>query len=580
MSAFALIRPFFIKYKWMVIGGFLALVVCDLGQLIIPSILGQSIDLLTRPDTVRSDLMTPVGRILILALVVGLTRFAWRNLIIGFSRVVEKNLRDKLYEKIVRLSPKWHMNNASGDLMAMATNDMDNIRMAIAAGFISIIDTGVMGCAALGFMIAISPTMTLWALLPMPAITLVTHFLGRRLYKLVLEVQDSFGRLTETVREKLSGFRVIRAMGLGSLVLSETEKMGREYMKVNIRQATLAGTFFPFLHFMSNVAVTLVIYFGGRETIMGRVSPGDFVAFITYLSMLIWPLIALGMIVGFIQQGLASLKRLERVFSAEEGDQRPPVLPAPQAKPDIVVENLVFRYPGRDQPALDGLNLILPHDQVTALVGPMGSGKSTLAALLPALYQAPVGAIKVGGLPVENWPLPELRAVFGYVPQDGYLFSGTIFENISFGKPEASLEEVLAAADVAGLTSDLEIFPNGLDTVVGERGLSLSGGQRQRLALARALVINPPYLIMDDTLSAVDAAVEADIIAKLLPLRLGRGALIISHRLTSLMGVDRVVTLENGRVSDQGRPAELLSRDGYFKRISELNSLSETGVRL
>ena len=571
MSAFALIRPFFVRHKWMVIGGFLALVICDLGQLIIPSILGRGIDLLTLPDTVASDLLTPVGHILILALVVGGTRFAWRNLIIGFSRVVEKNLRDKLYEKIVRLSPRWHMENASGDLMAMATNDMDNIRMAIAAGFISIIDTVVMGCAALGFMIAISPTLTLWALLPMPAITLVTHFLGRRIYHLVLEVQNSFGRLTETVREKLSGFRVIRAMGLGALVLSETDKVGREYMKINVRQATLAGTFFPFLHFMSNVAVTLVIYFGGRETIMGRVSPGDFVAFITYLSMLIWPLIALGMIVGFIQQGLASLKRLERVFAAEEGEHRPPVQPAPLAQPDIEINNLTFKYPTRDLPALQGLSLILPHDRVTALVGPMGSGKSTLAALLPALYQAPLGAIKVGGLPVENWPLSDLRAVFGYVPQDGFLFSGTIFENISFGRPEATVEEVRAAADVAGLTSDLDGFPDGLETVVGEKGMSLSGGQRQRLALARALVIDPPYLIMDDTLSAVDAAVEAEIMAKLLPIRRGRGALIISHRLTSLMGVDRVVVLENGRVTDQGSPEELMSRESYFKRVRELN---------
>lgn len=595
MSGFVLIRPLFYKYKWMVLAGFLALVFCDLAQLQIPSILGKGIDLLTVEGAKTSDLITPVGHILLLAVVVAITRFAWRNLIIGFSRIVERSLRDRLYEKIVRLSPRWHMENASGDLMAMATNDMDNIRMAISAGLISIVDTVFMGCAALGFMIAISPTMTLWALLPMPAITLVTHFLGRRIYRLVLEVQNIFGQLTESVREKLSGFRVIRAMGLGSLALTETEKIGRKYLQINIRQAILAGAFFPFLHFMSNLAVTLVIYFGGRETIMGRVSAGDFVAFINYLAMLTWPLIAMGMIIGFLQQGLASLARLNRVFSADSGsaagepsidEQTLAGMEAAEGEVDkamrrpgwgIEFKHLTFQYPTRDYPALNDVSLKLERDLITALVGPMGSGKSTLAALIPGLYQAPPESLTVGGLAVEKWPLDRLRSLFGYVPQDGFLFSGTVFENIAFGKPEASVSEVMAAIDAAGLGPDLKTFPNGLETVVGERGLSLSGGQRQRLALARALLIDPPYLILDDTLSAVDAAVEADILAKILPLRRGRGALIISHRLTSLMAVDRVVALEGGRVSDQGTPEELMSRNGYFRRVSELNTLSEGG---
>ena len=572
MSGIGLIRPFFKKYLWMVIAGFLALILCDLAQLAIPTILGRGIDMLGKESTLPGDLLSPVIHILSLTVMVAAMRYGWRNLIIGFSRKVERGLRERLFEKVIRLSPRWHLENASGDLMAMATNDVESVRMALSAGMISMVDTVVMGCVALGFMIAISPTMTLWALLPMPVITLMAHFMGGRIYRLVLEVQNVFGQLTEVVREKLSGFRVIRAMGLSRLALSETEQAGRVYLKVNIHMAVLSGTFFPFLHLMSNLAVALVLYFGGRETIMGHVSTGDFVAFINYLAMLTWPLMALGMIIGFIQQGLASLTRLNRVISADDDARNNNLLTAPDDRTvDIQMRDLTFQYPTRQSPALKNVTVDLAHDQITALIGPMGSGKSTLAALLPALYEAPEGTLLVAGRPVEDWPSGPLRSLFGYVPQDGFLFSGTIFENLAFGKPEASEAEVLAAADTAGLTEDLLALPEGLETMVGERGITLSGGQKQRLALARALVLDPPYLILDDTLSAVDAGVEAAIMEKLLPLRRGRGGLIISHRLTSLMGVDKVIVLENGQITDQGTPEELMSRESYFKRVRELN---------
>jgi len=569
MSGLRLVAPYFRRHFAGVALGFVALMGCDLAQLFIPGLLGRGIDLMRAPGAVPGDLWPIVRFILGLAAVVAGLRFVWRNLILGFARRVERGLRDRLYAKLVRLSPRWHLENSSGDLMAMATNDMDNIRMALATGLISIVDTLLLGCAALFFMVSISPGLTFWAVLPLPAITLVTHFLGRRLYRLVLSTQNSFGLLTETVREKLAGLKVIRAMGLGSLALRETERAGRDYMKLNISQALLAGTFFPFLHFMSNLAVALVLYFGGRETILGRVSTGDFVAFISYLALLTWPLIALGMIIGFLQQGLASLDRLNRVFTAE-GEEPPKPAPPLETRTDIVIERLTFQYPTRHSPALAEVSLRLAHDRITALVGPMGGGKSTLAALLPALFTAPPGTILVAGRPVEDWPRAALRARFGYVPQDGFLFNGTIHENVAFGRPEASAAEVLAAAETAGLGEDLKFFPDGIQTLVGERGLTLSGGQKQRLALARALLPDPPYLIMDDPLSAVDAEVEAQIMSRLLKLRRGRGGLIISHRLSSLMDADWVVVLERGRVADQGTPAELMSRDGYFKRVREL----------
>jgi len=569
MSGLKLITPYFRRHFASVALGFTALMGCDLAQLFIPHLLGRGIDLMSAPEAAPGDLWPIVQLIGGLALAVAGLRYVWRNLIIGFARSVELGLRDRLYAELVRLSPRWHMENSSGDLMAMATNDMDNIRMALATGLISIVDTLFLGCAALFFMFSISPGLTLWAILPLPAITLVTHLLGRRLYRLVLSTQNSFGLLTETVREKLAGLKVIRAMGLEALALRETERSGRDYMKLNISQALLAGTFFPFLHFMSNLALALVLYFGGRETILGRVSTGDFVAFISYLALLTWPLIALGMIIGFLQQGLASLDRLNRVFTAENEETRT-LVPPIETRTDIVIEHLTFQYPTRRTPALVDVSLSLAHDRITALVGPMGGGKSTLAALLPALLAAPPETIRVAGRSLEDWPLSALRARFGYVPQDGFLFNGTIYENVAFGRPEASAAEVTAAAETAGLGEDLKFFPNGLDTLVGERGLTLSGGQKQRLALARALLPEPPYLIMDDPLSAVDAEVESQIMSRLLTLRRGRGGLIISHRLASLMAADWVIVLERGRVADQGTPAELMSRDGYFKRVREL----------
>ena len=572
VSGLRLISPFFKKYLATILAGFLALVVCDLAQLSIPGILGQCIDILSESAAVLDDLRNPVMRIVILAIIVAIMRYGWRNLIIGFSRRVERDLRHNLYEKLIYLPPHWHLKNTQGDLMAMATNDLESIRMAISTGLVSLVDTIILGGVAIMFMASISPTMTLWALLPLPVITIMTHLLGRRIYNLVLKVQDTFGQLTETVQEKLSGLRVIRAMGLIDLALTEVHKAGQLYLKKNIQQATLAGTFFPFIYFLSNISIALALYFGGQETITGQITIGDFVAFINYLAMLTWPLIALGMIIGLVQQGLASLTRLNRVFTAL-GDGRPEGLTPPvHQEPTITLHSLSFKYPTRTIPALNNLTLELNLNQITAIIGPMGGGKSTLASLLPALYQAPEGALKVGGEWVEKWPLKDLRALFGYIPQDAFLFNGTIYENLSFGRPTATEDMVWEAAKTAGLQDDLAFFPDGLNTVIGEHGLTLSGGQKQRLALARALVTDPPYLILDDTLSAVDAAVESQIMNNLLTLRQGRGMMIISHRLSSLTGVDRVVVIDQGQIIQEGTPGELLRQEGYFKRIIDLNS--------
>ncbi|MDR2301691.1 MAG: ABC transporter ATP-binding protein/permease, partial [Deltaproteobacteria bacterium] len=423
--------------------------------------------------------------------------------------------------------------------------------------------------------LSIDPFLCLLAFIPMPLITVLTAKFGSAIYKRVLEAQDIFGQMTEVVREQLSGFKVIRAMALERLSQAEVSSISRVYLNKNIHLALILGGFFPMMTLLTNMALALALYIGGRSTIMGNISPGDFVAFITYLALLSWPMLALGITLGIVQSGMASLDRLARVLKAREVDIHPPSFDFPDPGPafDIKFENVTFAYPTRPEPVLRDINLTFPAGQISAVAGPTGSGKSTLAALLPALYEPGGGQILINGIPSTQWPLGRLRALFGYVPQEGHVFTGTMRQNLAFGAPDATDEDIIKAAEAAAIPMDPEVFPLGLETLVGERGLTLSGGQRQRLALARALLINPPFLILDDTLSAVDAAVEEEILARLAPLRRGRGTLIVSHRLTSLSKASNVAVLEEGRLEAFGDFASLTQGDGYLARIAELAKL-------
>ena len=551
--------------------GLLALIGCDLAQLAIPGILGSAVDLLGQDAQSTRELFWPVLSIIGLAFFVAFMRYLWRRLIVGFSRLVEMDLRGQLYSHMVFLSPSWHQENLSGDMMALATNDIESVRMAISFGVISLVDALVMGFVALAFLMAISPSLTLWAILPMPFITIVTHYYGHRIYKLLLTIQNIFGELTEVVREQLAGLKIIRAMGLSPLALAESDKKGQEYLRHNVKLAIYMGNYFPFLHLMYNFSVALIIYFGGLESVAGKISTGDFVAFISLLALLSWPMMAMGMVFGILQQGLASLSRLRKVFEAKEVEAGGKILIAPlKITPKIEARNLSFCYPSRTEDALKDLTLSLAPDKISALVGPIGSGKSTLVQLILGLYQAPLNSLYIGGQAIEAWPLNGLRRLFGYVPQDSFMFSGTILENLCFGNPSATMAEAERALELSHFAADVKNFTHGLETLVGEKGVTLSGGQKQRLALARALILNPAYLVMDDTLSAVDLAVEHEILQNLAVERKGRGLLLITHRVTSLAIADEIFVLENGQLTGQGNMSELLAHNAYFRRIYEL----------
>ncbi|MDR2368274.1 MAG: ABC transporter ATP-binding protein/permease [Deltaproteobacteria bacterium] len=558
--------------------GFVALVLCDFGQMIIPRLVGRAFDLLAGLGA--DDLepfLTPLILILLLAVIVALLRYLWRHLIYGFSRNLERDLRRRLEEKFLSLSMAWHQENSSGNVMTLATNDIESVRMAVGFGLVSLVDALVLGLSALGFMLSIDPFLCLLAFLPMPLISVITARFGRAIYRRVLEAQDIFAELTEVAREQIAGFKVIRAMALERLSQAEVSAVSQVYLEKNVRLALILGGFFPLMTLLTNMALALALYIGGRSTIAGNITPGDFVAFITYLALLSWPMLAMGMTLGLIQSGLASLDRLAKVLKAEEPPSHPAAadFPDPGETFDIAFENVSFAYPTRPAQVLSDLTLTFPAGKISAVAGPTGSGKSTLAALLPALYEPTAGRILINGIPSTEWPVGRLRALFGYVPQEGHVFTGTMRQNLAFGAPGATDAEITRAAEAAAIPMDPEVFPLGLDTMVGERGLTLSGGQRQRLALARALLLDPPFLILDDTLSAVDAAVEEEILARLAPIRKGRGTLIVSHRLTSLSKADSVAVLEGGRLAAHGSFEALTKGEGYLSRIAQLALLGK-----
>ncbi|MDR2405590.1 MAG: ABC transporter ATP-binding protein/permease [Deltaproteobacteria bacterium] len=575
MDNLKLIKFYFREHLASLVMGVATLTLCNLLQMTFPRLVGWAIDILGSGSEDRARILSPVLWIIGLAVSVAILRYIWRRNIYGFARLMERDLRASLYSRFVELSLNWHQENSSGELMALSTNDVEAVRMAVGYGFVSLVDAVVLGLTAIVFMLTISPQLCLLAFVPLPFITIMAVYFNRKIFKRVLVTQNIFGDLTEVVREHIAGFKIIRAMGLEELARSEVREKSREFVRANISLAIITGLFFPLLYLFTNISLSLTIYFGGKSVILGTVTAGGFVAFITYLTLITWPLMALGITMGRLSQGLASLRRLSKVIGVEERSVHPLTqdFECPQDF-DIEFKELSFSYPESEKLVLKDLSLKLPKGVITALTGPTGSGKTTIASLIMGLREPKSGLILIGGRDSKDYSLAGLRSLFAYVPQDGYIFSGTLYQNIAFGKPNAPEEEVMAAAESAWLHMDRDIFPEGLYTLVGEKGLTLSGGQRQRVALARALLMDPPYLILDDTLSAVDAHVEDRILTRLKELRKDKGTLIISHRLMSLTRADRILVVEDGRLTQEGTSTELESQEGYFKRIHTLATLN------
>ncbi len=558
--------------------GILLLVATNACALLIPWVTKDVIDALGDPARSGATRETVVAAALVvaaLALVQAIVRTVSRLVLLGAGQRVEAAIRSDLFDAFLRLEPAFYQARRTGDLMSRATNDLQSVAMLVGFGLLSLVNTAIVYVGTLAAMLRLDPWLTLAALAPIPLLVGVARRFTARSHAEALAVQEQLARLSDKAQENLSGMSVVRAYTLAPREIEEFDRLNREHLARVLRQARTQGLFAPLLAVTSGIGALVVLWIGGRAVLEGRMSLGALVAFSGYVAYLAWPTMALGWMLAIVRRGLAAFERVTEVFATRPGIVDGPGVAEPAGAPrgEVELRHLTFRY-APDRPlALDDVSLRIPAGSSVAIVGPTGAGKTTLALLLPRLWNPPPGTVFIDGQEIHTIPLRQLRASIGLVPQEAFLFSRTLRENIAFGEPDAGVE---AAALVAGLLPDVARLPRGWDTIVGERGLMLSGGQRQRATLARALLRDPRILVLDDAFAAVDAETEAAILARLLERIQGRTTLVITHRLRVAAVLDRILVLDGGRLVEDGNHAELLARGGLYARLWRRQLLEST----
>ncbi len=576
MKSYRLVRPYLVEKKAVILAGFFSLFVVDILQLFIPRIIKWVVDDLAACCITGPRLIHYALYVVAVAVLIGVFRFVWRRCLIGTSRRVEEGLRNQLFAHIQTLSAAYFDKTKTGELMAHATNDVQHVRMAVGMGMVALTDAVVLGLAAIGFMAYINVTLTALALLPMPIIVVSARVVTRKMHRLYKDVQASFADLTETVRERFAGIRVVKAYGREEAEAERLSEISEDYVGKNLRLVRITGAFFPGMMLFSNLSVAVVLYIGGGQAIDLTITPGDFVAFISYLGLLTWPMMAMGWVINLIQRGRASLDRINRILETKPliVDAEHPA-PVRILKGEMVFDGVGFRYGSGLPWVLSKISFSVSSGQTLGVVGPTGSGKTTLCHLIPRLLDCTEGRLVMDGTEIRNIPLEVMRVHVAVVPQDAFLFSGTIRDNLCFGKDNASDQEMVDASRAANLYETIMEFENRFDTVVGEKGVTLSGGQRQRLALARALLVSAPILVLDDPLSQVDTETAAAILSSVRELSEGRTTIVVSHRISHVRHADLIIVLDGGRITDAGNHDQLMAQEGFYSRMFRRQEIEE-----
>lgn len=565
------LKRYFSKYKYHYIIGICALIAIDILQLIIPRVLKSAIDELTAGVAGLARLGQYFMIILALALGIAIGRFFWRYFIVGSSRKLERDLRTDLYNHLLTLDFSYFDTHKTGDLMAHAVNDINAVRMAMGFGFIILIDIVILGCASLIMMLNINPLLTFYALIPFPVIAIVSTRFGRLIHRLFEKVQESFAFLTERVRENLSGIRVVKVFVQEHAEIEKFDVLSKDYITKNVRLIRLWGMFFPTIMFLAALGELIVLWFGGRSVISGNMTIGSFVAFMAYLQILIWPMIAIGWAINLFQRGAASQARLNRILDAQ-----PSIVGGTfkkRVKGLIEFKNISFTYVDKNVPALSNASFRIEPKQFIGITGPIGSGKTCLVNLLLRLYEPQEGTIFIDGRDIKDFAIENVRKNIAYVPQDTFLFSDTVRANIVFGDYTASDRDVEEVARIAHIYDEIMELPHRFETQIGERGVTLSGGQKQRIALARALLMKRSIIILDDAVSSVDAETEREILSAIKKELKNRTSIVISHRVFALQDASRIIVLDRGSIVEHGTHEELLKTGGLYSEIFKIQQL-------